>query len=327
MACSSRTAYRSPLTAYRSPLTAYRLPLTAYRLPLTAHRCYPIRPCIYTIRRIYVPPHGPAPLGHRAPAHRGGAHPAPHPQLPRGRAAVRLRPAGRAGSPAADRVAAPPGAAQGGPRSRHPDRPVRPLPPAPGSRRSGPAPLGHPRRRRPRRRRDARRAGRRGGTQPVAHQDPGGEDLMTHRILVVDDEPDITALVAYHLAKAGFRVSTANTGPDALKAAREERPDIVILALMLPGVSGYDVLTELRKRDETKDVGVILLTARREETDRIRGLSLGADDYLTKPFSPHELALRVSALLRRLGAPAVAAGSTTTAGPITIDRSAHKVSV
>ena len=150
---------------------------------------------------------------------------------------------------------------------------------------------------------------------------------MTHRILVVDDEPDITALVAYHLAKAGYRVSTAANGPDALKAAREERPDIVILDVMLPGVSGYDVLDELRRRDETKEVGVILLTARREEPDRIRGLTLGADDYLTKPFSPHELALRVSALLRRLGAPAVAGGSTVTAGPISIDRSAHKVSV
>jgi two-component system phosphate regulon response regulator PhoB len=148
---------------------------------------------------------------------------------------------------------------------------------------------------------------------------------VTHRILVVDDEPDITALVAYHLAKAGYRVSTAANGPDALKAAREERPDLVILDVMLPGVSGYDVLDELRRRDETKDVGVILLTARREEPDRIRGLSLGADDYLTKPFSPHELALRVNALLRRLGAPAVAQGSTITAGPVTVDRSAHRV--
>ena len=90
---------------------------------------------------------------------------------------------------------------------------------------------------------------------------------------------------------------------------------------MLPGVSGYDVLAELRRRDETKDVGVILLTARREETDRIRGLSLGADDYLTKPFSPQELSLRVRGLLRRLGSPAVTAGSTLTAGPISIDRS------
>jgi two-component system phosphate regulon response regulator PhoB len=122
---------------------------------------------------------------------------------------------------------------------------------------------------------------------------------MTHRILVVDDEPDITALVAYHLAKAGFRVSTAANGPDALKAAREE----------------------------TREVGVILLTARREETDRIRGLSLGADDYLTKPFSPQELSLRVSGLLRRLASPAVSAGSTLAAGPVSIDRSAHRATV
>ena len=132
---------------------------------------------------------------------------------------------------------------------------------------------------------------------------------------------------AYHLAKAGFRVSTAANGPDALKAAREERPDIVILDLMLPGVSGYDVLAELRKREETREVGVILLTARREETDRIRGLSLGADDYLTKPFSPQELSLRVTGLLRRLGSPAVTAGSTLSAGAISIDRSAHRATI
>lgn len=150
---------------------------------------------------------------------------------------------------------------------------------------------------------------------------------MSHRILVVDDEPDITALVAYHLAKGGYRVSTAANGPDALKAAREERPDIVILDVMLPGVSGYDVLAELRRREETRDVGVILLTARREEPDRIRGLSLGADDYLTKPFSPAELALRVNALLRRLAAPAVSSGSTLAAGPISIERSGHRVTV
>ena len=150
---------------------------------------------------------------------------------------------------------------------------------------------------------------------------------MSHRILVVDDEPDITALVAYHLAKAGYRVSTAANGPDALKAAREERPDVVILDIMLPTVSGYDVLGEMRKREETKEVGVILLTARREEADRIKGLSLGADDYLTKPFSPQELTLRVQALLRRLGAPAVSAGFMINAGPISIDRSSHRVTV
>ena len=150
---------------------------------------------------------------------------------------------------------------------------------------------------------------------------------MSRRVLVVDDEPDITALVAYHLAKAGYRVSTAANGPDALRAAREEHPDVVVLDLMLPGASGYEVLQELRRLDETRQVGVILLTSRREEADRIRGLSLGADDYLTKPFSPAELALRVGALLRRLSAPAVEAGSTLTAGGLTIDRSAHRVTL
>ena len=150
---------------------------------------------------------------------------------------------------------------------------------------------------------------------------------LSHRILVVDDEPDITALVAYHLAKAGYRVSTANSGVEALKSAKEERPDIVVLDLMLPGLSGYEVLEALRSREETKDVGVILLTARREEPDRIRGLSLGADDYLTKPFSPAELGLRVQALLRRIAAPAVAGGSTLVAGDLTINRASHSAAL
>jgi two-component system phosphate regulon response regulator PhoB len=150
---------------------------------------------------------------------------------------------------------------------------------------------------------------------------------MSHRILVVDDEPDITALVAYHLARAGYRVSTAGNGQDALKAAREERPDVVVLDLMLPGVSGYEVLRELRQREETREVGVILLTARREEVDRIKGLSLGADDYLTKPFSPQELTLRIAAILRRLSAPAVAGGSTLVEGPLSIDKGAHRVTL
>lgn len=145
---------------------------------------------------------------------------------------------------------------------------------------------------------------------------------MTQRILVVDDEPDITALVAYHLAKAGFRVSTAANGPDALKAAREEKPDIVILDLMLPGISGYDILAELRKREETRDVGVILLTARREETDRIRGLTLGADDYLTKPFSYVVLVAKLRALLRRTAPPRP---SVLTAGDLSLDPAAHVV--
>src|SRR6266480_2871555 len=148
-----------------------------------------------------------------------------------------------------------------------------------------------------------------------------------HRILVVDDEPDITALVAYHLAKAGYRVITASNGKDALQTARDERPDLVVLDLMLPDVSGYDVLAELRRRDETREIGILLLTARQKEADRIRGLSLGADDYLPKPFSPPELVLRVGAVLRRLRAPAGAVGGRLSAGPIVLDTAAHRLTL
>lgn len=145
---------------------------------------------------------------------------------------------------------------------------------------------------------------------------------MSRRVLVVDDEPDITALVAYHLAKDGYRVTTAGTGTQALEAARREPPDVVILDVMLPEMSGFDVLTELRGAPETQNVGVILLTALREEVDRVKGLTLEADDYLTKPFSPRELTLRVRAVLRRLGTGA-AVGSVWSLGPLLVDRVAH----
>ncbi len=147
------------------------------------------------------------------------------------------------------------------------------------------------------------------------------------RILVVDDEPDITALVAYHLARAGFGVKTAATGTEALTAIDAEPPDLLVLDLMLPGRSGFEVLAEVRRRPETKDVGVILLTARREEVDRIKGLTEGADDYLTKPFSPDELVLRVKAVLRRLQAPALAGSQVFKAGPLSVDRSALTATV
>lgn len=147
------------------------------------------------------------------------------------------------------------------------------------------------------------------------------------RVLVVDDEPDIVALVAYHLAKAGYRVSTAATGTEAVEVARRDRPALLVLDLMLPGMSGYDVLQQLRAEEGTRNVGVLLLTARREEPDRIRGLSLGADDYLTKPFSPQELVLRVGAILRRLSAGGGAGDDVIEIGAIRIDRSAHQVTV
>ena len=148
----------------------------------------------------------------------------------------------------------------------------------------------------------------------------------TARILVVDDEPDIVALVVYHLAKAGYRVSSAATGPDAVAVAKRERPSLIVLDLMLPGMSGFDVLREIRNDPDTVGVAVLMLTARKDEPDRIKGLTLGADDYLTKPFSPQELVLRVQAILRRTTA-APGAADVLHIGPITIDRGAHAVQV
>ncbi len=147
------------------------------------------------------------------------------------------------------------------------------------------------------------------------------------RVLVVDDEADIVALVAYHLAKSGYGVSTASNGATALEKARREHPALVVLDLMLPDMSGFDVLESLRADDVTKNVAVLLLTARREEPDRIRGLSLGADDYLMKPFSPQELVLRVAAILRRVGAASAQAAETLRIGTLLIDRDSHRVSV
>lgn len=146
------------------------------------------------------------------------------------------------------------------------------------------------------------------------------------RILVVDDEPDIVALVVYHLAKAGYKVSSASTGTDALALANRDRPSLIVLDLMLPGMSGFDVLAKLREDEATAGIAVLMLTARKEEPDRIRGLELGADDYLTKPFSPQELVLRVGAILRRIASTGEQTDLIQT-GPIRIDRAAHRVTV
>ncbi len=148
------------------------------------------------------------------------------------------------------------------------------------------------------------------------------------RILAVEDERDIAALVAYHLAREGYRVRTAESGQEALQAMSTERPDLVVLDLMLPGFSGYEVLSEMRRRPELSDVPVIILTARRDEADRIKGLELGADDYLTKPFSPRELVLRVGAVLRRAqSAPVAGSGRTLRGGNIAVDLNAMTVTV
>lgn len=145
------------------------------------------------------------------------------------------------------------------------------------------------------------------------------------RVLVVEDEPDIAALIAYQLTREGFRVETAGSGTEALEAVAREVPDLVVLDRMLPGLSGDAVLGRLKSDASTVNVPVLVLTAKREQEDRIEGLELGADDYLTKPFSPRELVLRVQAILRRVReAGASGGGRTLRAGPIRLDVESHR---
>jgi two-component system, OmpR family, phosphate regulon response regulator PhoB len=148
------------------------------------------------------------------------------------------------------------------------------------------------------------------------------------QILVVEDEPDIAALVAYHLTRAGYAVRTAVDGEEALRIIDADLPDLVVLDLMLPTTSGLDVLKQVRASPEIAHLPVVLLTARREEANRIEGLAMGADDYMTKPFSAEELVLRVGAVLRRVrSAPVQATGRVLRAGALVLDVSALTVSV
>jgi len=125
---------------------------------------------------------------------------------------------------------------------------------------------------------------------------------MSPRILVIDDEPDLRALVRVNLEQAGHRVETVENGRDALAALKESLPDLVVLDLMLPDISGTDLCRRLRYDPETAELPIIMLTAKGEEVDRVVGFELGADDYVTKPFSPRELTLRIAAVLRRRSA-------------------------
>ena len=120
------------------------------------------------------------------------------------------------------------------------------------------------------------------------------------KILIVEDERDILQLVKLYLEKEGFRTIAASTGPEGLKQAKQEKPDLVILDLMLPEIDGLEICKRLRSAPETAMMPIIMLTAKAEESDTVIGLELGADDYVTKPFSPKALIARVKALLRRL---------------------------
>jgi two-component system phosphate regulon response regulator PhoB len=146
---------------------------------------------------------------------------------------------------------------------------------------------------------------------------------VTPYVLVVEDEDALATLLHYNLDKEGYRVGVAGDGEEALIMANERAPDLVILDWMLPKVSGIEVCRRLRGRAETRNVPIIMLTARGEETDRIRGLDTGADDYVVKPFSMVELTARVRAVLRRIR-PGLA-DDRITVGDIIIDRVAHRV--
>ena len=119
------------------------------------------------------------------------------------------------------------------------------------------------------------------------------------KVLIVDDEEHILELLKFNLLNAGYNVLVANNGIDAIKIATEEKPDLILLDLMIPGIDGLDVCKEIKKNKETVKTGIIMLTAKGEELDKILGLELGADDYITKPFSIRELLARVKAVLRR----------------------------
>ena len=148
------------------------------------------------------------------------------------------------------------------------------------------------------------------------------------RVLVVEDDKDIAELIAHYLQKAGHTVETAATGTAGLKRAKEAAPDLILLDLMLPGMDGLLVCQTLRSDPATASIPIIMLTARGEEAERITGLELGADDYVTKPFSPRELTARVAALLRRVQRPAAGApGAPLEYGPLTIDVERHAVEV
>jgi len=147
------------------------------------------------------------------------------------------------------------------------------------------------------------------------------------KILVVDDEEVMRDVLGSVLGGEGYSVRFAATGPDAIAELKESPVDAVILDLMLPGMSGYEVLEQLRANEATRDVAVLMLTARREEADRIQGLSLGADDYLTKPFSPQELVLRVRNILRRTRTKAAERRNVVHIGAVEIDRDAHTVTL
>jgi len=151
---------------------------------------------------------------------------------------------------------------------------------------------------------------------------------MGARILVVEDESDLAELVAFNLRQAGHTVSTAADGATALAEVQRKRPDLIVLDVMLPDITGVEVCRRLRRQEATSAIPVVMLTAKGEEVDRVVGFEVGADDYVVKPFSPRELVLRIEAILRRVSSPGEeAAPQNITIGELVIDVPGHRVEV
>jgi two-component system alkaline phosphatase synthesis response regulator PhoP len=150
---------------------------------------------------------------------------------------------------------------------------------------------------------------------------------LQKKILIVEDEPDILQLVRLYLEKEGFRTATAVNGAQALKKVKEDKPDLIVLDLMLPELDGLEVCKRLRSTPDTAMLPIIMLTAKAEESDTVIGLELGADDYVAKPFSPKALVARIKALLRRLERTPGEGAGLYRYGPLTMDTTRHEVRV
>ncbi len=150
---------------------------------------------------------------------------------------------------------------------------------------------------------------------------------MRKRILIADDELDVLALLETRLSASGYEVLKASDGPTALARARTDNPALLVLDVMMPGMSGFEVCRTLKADPKTARLPIILLTARHEEIDRVLGFEFGADDYVLKPFSPRELVLRIQALLRHQLQPLTEPSAILKLGPISVDRFAHRVTV
>jgi two-component system, OmpR family, phosphate regulon response regulator PhoB len=150
---------------------------------------------------------------------------------------------------------------------------------------------------------------------------------MSERILIVDDEADLVELLDYNLRQAGYNVVTAKDGAGAMAEVRRQRPDLILLDLMLPDIPGTEVCRRLRKDQGSEAIPIVMITARGEEIDRVVGFEIGADDYVVKPFSPREVVLRVNAILRRARPSTLPKQELITIGELVIDVPRHRVTV